>query len=116
GTTYGTAHARSALVANSIVMTACSPWVPPAALISPTTVSCRNGGSRAPSTCSQSSAFLKAPEIVPWYIGLLPSIPLAAYQDSLRRSAGAVGSASSSELYIGRSSSRRSSSVVSAPA
>jgi hypothetical protein len=75
--TYGTAQPRSALTANSIVLIACSPWVPPAALIRPMTSSCKNGGSREPSACSQSSAFLKAPEIVPWYIGLLHSIPLA---------------------------------------
>ena len=48
---------RSARVANSIVLMACRPCVPPAALISPITSSCRNAGSRPPSTCSQSSAF-----------------------------------------------------------
>ena len=65
GTTYGTAHPRSARVANSIVLMACRPCVPPAALISPITSSCRNAGSRLPSTCSQSSAFLKAPRSSP---------------------------------------------------
>ena len=50
---------------------------PPAALIRPITSSCRNGGSREPRAWSQSSAFLNAPEIVPWYIGLLHSIPSA---------------------------------------
>ena len=41
GTTYGTAHPRSARTANSIVLIACSPCVPPAALIKPITLSCR---------------------------------------------------------------------------
>jgi hypothetical protein len=77
GYDVGTAHPRSALTANSMVLIACSPWVPPAALINPITSSCRYGGSRGPSACSQSSAFLKAPEMVPWYIGLLQSIPSA---------------------------------------
>ena len=56
---------RSARMENSIVLIAWSPCVPPAALISPMTLSCRNRGSRVPSSCSQSSAFLNAPEIVP---------------------------------------------------
>ena len=66
GTTYGTAQPRNARAENSIVLIACSPCVPPAALIRPITLSCRYGGSRRPRTCSQSSAFLNAPEIVPW--------------------------------------------------
>jgi hypothetical protein len=61
-----------------MVLMAWRPWVPPAALIKPITSSWRNGGSRDPSACSQSSAFLNAPEIVPWYIGLLQSIPSAS--------------------------------------
>ncbi len=60
------AQPRNARAENSIVLIACSPCVPPAALIRPITLSCRYGGSRRPRTCSQSSAFLNAPEIVPW--------------------------------------------------
>jgi len=52
--------------------------MPPAALIRPTTLSCRYAGSRDPSRCSQSMAFLNDPETDPLYIGLLHSIPSAA--------------------------------------
>jgi hypothetical protein len=65
GTTYGTAQARSARAENSIVLIACRPCMPPAALINPTTLSWRYGGSRDPRMWSQSSEFLNAPETVP---------------------------------------------------
>jgi hypothetical protein len=61
-----------------IVLTTCSPCVPPAALIKPITSSWRYGGSRVPSICSQSIAFLNEPETDPLYIGLLHSIPSAS--------------------------------------
>jgi hypothetical protein len=57
---------------------------------------------------------LSAPEIVPWYMGLLQIIPSAAWQDSSNLAAALVGRLSSG-LYIGRSSSRMSRSSVRAP-
>ena len=63
--TIGTAQPRSARTTNSIVFTACKPWTPPAALIRPITLSVRYGGSRSAKICSQSSAFLNEPLIVP---------------------------------------------------
>ena len=115
GTTYGTSHARSARVANSIVLIACRPWVPPAALISPITWSCRNGGSRATEHVQPVERVLERPGDRPLVHRAAPEHPVGRVARLDEPRAAPVGR-SSSGSYIGRSSSRRSSSVVSAPA
>jgi hypothetical protein len=99
---------------NSVVLMACRPCVPPAVVTSPITRSVRYGGSRSPSRCSQSMAFLNDPLTEPLYSGLLHTIPCAVAVAS--SNACAAGGGSMPGRYMGRSSSPTANNRVDAPA